>query len=92
MKIHDKIAHCCLVDEGSGPHVIPKIIMEEIGLQCIDDTPRKIVFNNSLQNPFIHIRRWCNHNFICHMTFLYPSLNTFNYRRFSYCDQANQIE
>jgi hypothetical protein len=34
VKIMDKIAHCCLIDGGSGPSVMSKIIMEEIGLFC----------------------------------------------------------
>jgi len=32
LKIMDKIAHCCLIDGGSGPSVMSKIIMEELGL------------------------------------------------------------
>jgi hypothetical protein len=30
----DKIAHCCLIDGGSGPSVMSNIIMEELGLSC----------------------------------------------------------
>jgi hypothetical protein len=32
VNIMDKIAHCCLIDGGSGPSVMSKIIMEELGL------------------------------------------------------------
>ena len=32
VQIMDKIAHCCLIDGGSGPSVMSKTIMEEIGL------------------------------------------------------------
>jgi hypothetical protein len=34
LKIMDKISHCCLIDDGSGPSVMSKIIMEEIYLSC----------------------------------------------------------
>jgi hypothetical protein len=34
VKIMDKIAHCCLIDDGLGPSVMLKIIMEELGLSC----------------------------------------------------------
>jgi hypothetical protein len=33
----DKIAHCYLIDGGSGPSVMSKIIMEEIGLSCTNE-------------------------------------------------------
>ena len=50
MKIHEKIAHCCIVDGGLGPIVMPNIIMEEIILQCSKRTLKKVLaFNNSLQ-------------------------------------------
>jgi hypothetical protein len=32
VNIMDKIAHCCLIDGGSGPSVMLKIIMEDLGL------------------------------------------------------------
>jgi hypothetical protein len=34
VKIMDKIAYCCLTNGGSGPSVISKIIMEDLGLSC----------------------------------------------------------
>jgi hypothetical protein len=45
----DKIAHCCLIDGGSGPIVMSKIIMEELGLSCINENTRSILSYNSLQ-------------------------------------------
>jgi hypothetical protein len=32
VKIMDKISHCCLIESGLGPSVMPKIIMEELDL------------------------------------------------------------
>jgi hypothetical protein len=37
VKIMDKIAHCCLIDGGSGPSVMSNIIMEEQGLSCTNE-------------------------------------------------------
>jgi hypothetical protein len=34
VKIMDKISHYCLIDGGSCPSVMSKIIMEELGLSC----------------------------------------------------------
>jgi hypothetical protein len=45
----DKIAHCFLVDGGSGPSVMSKIIMEELGLSCTNENSRSIISYNSLQ-------------------------------------------
>jgi hypothetical protein len=41
VKIMDKIAHCCLMDGGSGPSVMSKIIMEELGLSCTNKKCQK---------------------------------------------------
>jgi hypothetical protein len=49
VKIMDKIAHCCLIDGGSGPSVMSKIIMEEIGLSCTNENARSMLSYNSLQ-------------------------------------------
>ena len=49
VKIMDKIAHCCLIDGGSGPSVMSKIIMEEIGLSCIGENSRSMLSYNRLQ-------------------------------------------
>jgi hypothetical protein len=34
VNITDKIAHYRLIDGGSGPNVIYKVIMEELGISC----------------------------------------------------------
>jgi hypothetical protein len=49
VKIMDKIAHCCLIDDGSGPSVMSKIIMEELGLSCTNENSRSMLSYNSLQ-------------------------------------------
>jgi hypothetical protein len=49
----DKIAHCCLIDGGSGPSVMSKIIMEEIGFSCTNENARSMLSYNSLQQTTI---------------------------------------
>jgi hypothetical protein len=49
----DKIAHCCLIDGGSGPSVMSKIIMEELGLSCTNENARSMLSYNSLQKMTI---------------------------------------
>jgi hypothetical protein len=49
VKIMDKIAHCFLIDGGSGPSVMSKIIMEEINLSCTNKNSRSMLSYNSLQ-------------------------------------------
>jgi hypothetical protein len=53
VKIMDKIAHCCLIDGGSGPSVMSKIIMEELGLSCTNENARSMLSYNSLQQTTI---------------------------------------
>jgi ribonuclease HI len=53
VKIMDKIAHCCLIDGGSGPSVMSKIIMEEIILSCTNENARSMLSYNSLQKMTI---------------------------------------
>ena len=53
VKIMDKISHCCLIDDSSGPSVMSKIIMEEIGLSCTNENARRILSYNSLQQTTI---------------------------------------
>jgi hypothetical protein len=53
VKIMDKIAHCCLIDGGSGPSVMSKIIMEEIGLSCTNENARSMLSYNSVQQTNI---------------------------------------
>jgi hypothetical protein len=49
VKIMGNIAHCCLIDGGSDPSVMSKIIMEEIGLSCTNENDKSILSYNSLQ-------------------------------------------
>ena len=37
VKIMDKITHCCLIDGGSCPSVMSKIIMEYLALSCTNE-------------------------------------------------------
>jgi hypothetical protein len=53
VKIMVKIAHCCLIDGGSGPSVMSKIIMEELGLYCTNEKARNMLSYNSLQQTTI---------------------------------------
>jgi hypothetical protein len=53
VNIMDKIAHCCLIDGGSGPSVMSKIIMEELGLSCTNENARSMLSYNSLQQMTI---------------------------------------
>jgi hypothetical protein len=45
----DKIAHCFLIDGSSGPSVMSKIIMEELILSCTNETSRRMLSYNNLQ-------------------------------------------
>jgi hypothetical protein len=49
----DKIAHCFLIDGGSSPSVMSKIIMEELGLSCTNENSRSILSYNSLEKSII---------------------------------------
>jgi hypothetical protein len=53
VNIMDKIAHCCLMDGSSGPSVMSKIIMEEIGLSCTNENARSMFSYNILQQTTI---------------------------------------
>jgi hypothetical protein len=53
VKIMDKIAHCFLIDGGSGPSVMSKIIMEELGLSCTNKNYRSMLSYNNLQQSTI---------------------------------------
>jgi hypothetical protein len=53
VKIMDKIAHCCLIDDGLGPSVMLNIIMEEIGLYCTNENAIRMLSYNSLQQTTI---------------------------------------
>ena len=43
MKIMDKIAHCYLIDGGSGPNIMSNTIMEELGLSCTNENPQNML-------------------------------------------------
>ena len=49
VKIMDKIAHFFLIDGGSGPSVMSKIIMEELGLSCTNENSRSMLSYDNLQ-------------------------------------------
>jgi hypothetical protein len=53
VKIMDKIAHCCLIDGGSSPNVMSKIIMEELGLSCTNENYKRMLSYNSQQQVTI---------------------------------------
>jgi hypothetical protein len=53
INIMDKITHCCLIDGGSGPSVMSKIIMEELGLSCTNENARSMLSYNSPQQTTI---------------------------------------
>jgi hypothetical protein len=49
----DKIAHCFLIDGGSGPSVMLKIIMEELGFSCTNENAKSMLLYNSLHQTTI---------------------------------------
>jgi ribonuclease HI len=49
----DKISHCFLIDDGSSPSVMSKIIMEELRLSCTNENTRSMLSYNSLQQMTI---------------------------------------
>jgi hypothetical protein len=51
VKIMDKIAHCCLIDDRSS--VMSKVIIEELGLSCTNENARSMLSYNSLQQTTI---------------------------------------
>jgi hypothetical protein len=53
INIMDKIAHCCLIDGGSGPSVMSNIIMEELGVYCTNENARSMLSYNSSQQSTI---------------------------------------
>jgi hypothetical protein len=56
VKIMDRIAQCCLIDRGSGPSVMSKIIMEELGLSCTNENLRSMLSYNNQQQTTIGAR------------------------------------
>ena len=53
VNIMDKITHCCLIDGGSSPSVMLKIIMEELSLSCTNENSKSMLSYNSLQQMTI---------------------------------------
>jgi hypothetical protein len=53
VKIMDKISHCCLINGGSRPSVMSKIIMEELGLYCTNENSKSMLSYNILQLTII---------------------------------------
>jgi hypothetical protein len=53
VNIMDKISHCYLIDGGSGPSVMSKIIMEELGFFCTNENAKSMPSYNSLQQTTI---------------------------------------
>jgi hypothetical protein len=53
VKIMDKISHCSLIDGDSGPSIMSKIIMEELGLSCTNENYRSMISYNNLQQSTI---------------------------------------
>jgi hypothetical protein len=53
VNIMDKIAHCYLIGDGSGPSVMSKIIMEDIGLSCTNENAKSMLSCNSLPQTTI---------------------------------------
>ena len=49
----DKIVHCCIIDCGSIPSVMSKIIMEEPNLYCTNENAIIMLSYNSLQQMTI---------------------------------------
>jgi hypothetical protein len=45
----DKITHYFLIDVSSGPSVMSKIIMEDLGLSCTNENAKSMLSYNSLQ-------------------------------------------
>jgi hypothetical protein len=39
LNIHDKVMHNCLMDSGASHNLMPKIVMEELGLEVTKDLP-----------------------------------------------------
>jgi hypothetical protein len=53
IKIMDKIAHFCLIDGGSGPNVMSRIIKEELGISCTNENSKSMLSYNSQQSAII---------------------------------------
>ena len=49
MKIMGKIVHSYLIDGGSSPNIMSKVIMEKLGLTCTGEARNMLTFNKKVQ-------------------------------------------
>jgi hypothetical protein len=49
----DRMVHCFLLDGGSSPSFMSKIIMEELGLSCTNENSRSMLSYNNKQQTMI---------------------------------------
>jgi hypothetical protein len=53
----DRTTHCFLINGGSGPSVMSKIIMEELGLSCTNENAGSMLsYNNQQQSTINEIK------------------------------------
>lgn len=45
----DKVAHSCLINRGSCPNIMYKVIMEQFGLTCTSEVRNMLTFNKKVQ-------------------------------------------
>ena len=53
MNIMEKITHCCLTEEGFGPNLMSKTIMEELGLSCSNENTQNMLSFNKQKNTIV---------------------------------------
>lgn len=56
MKILGIISHSCLIDEGSSPNIISKVIMALLGITCTSEDRNMLMFNNKIQPTIDQIK------------------------------------
>jgi len=56
IKIMWKIAHSCLIDGGSSPNIMSKVIMEQLGLNCTGEARNMLTFNKKVQRTIGQIK------------------------------------
>ena len=54
LNIHDKVIHNCLLDSGASHNLIPKAVMDELGLGITDDVGELVLLVESLGHPSKH--------------------------------------
>ena len=62
LNIHDKILHNCLLDSGASHNLMPKAVMDELGLSITKPfhdmfsfDSRKVKFLGLIKDPFINL-------------------------------------